>query len=210
PACDLASCWRSGCRTLTSRGQRSGSSGRLSRPKTDSGSRSPRPNTASVLCPFRPMWSRSCATTGALLETRLIMRLGKPDADTLLFAEPDGEPTPPRRLTTRWRDACTSLELPRVSFHALRHTHASLLIAKGHDVVRVSRRMGHAKPTVTLNIYGHLFRHCCGHGHRGSVDVGSPRWKKRVIGALRCRSGANSRFVHGFASGVPIAKTLIS
>src|SRR5262249_55878269 len=92
-----------------------------------------------------------------LLETRLALGLGKADADTLLFAEPDGEPTPPRRLTTRWRDACTSLDLPRVSIHSLRHTHASLLIAKRHDIVQISRRMGHAKPTVTLNIYGHLF-----------------------------------------------------
>src|SRR5262249_19334046 len=74
-----------------------------------------------------------------------------------VFAEPDGSWTPPNRLTRRWRDACVSLGLPRVSFHALRHRHASLLIAKGHDVVRVSRRMGHAKPAVTLNIYGHLF-----------------------------------------------------
>jgi integrase len=48
--------------------------------------------------------------------------LGKPNADTLLFGEPDGSPTPPRRLTTRWREACVSLGLPRVSFHALPHT----------------------------------------------------------------------------------------
>jgi integrase len=93
----------------------------------------------------------------ALLETRMGLGIGKPDADTLLFGEPDGSPVPPNRLTRRWQDACISLDLPRVSFHALRHTHASLLIAKGHDVVRISRRMGHAKPTVTLNIYGHLF-----------------------------------------------------
>jgi integrase len=31
------------------------------------------------------------------------------------------------------------------------------LIASGLDVVAVSRRLGHASPTVTLNIYSHLF-----------------------------------------------------
>ena len=45
-----------------------------------------------------------------------------------------------------------------MSFHALRHTHASALIAAGVDVVAISRRLGHANPTVTLRIYAHLFK----------------------------------------------------
>jgi integrase len=93
-----------------------------------------------------------------LLEMRMAMGLGKPDGDMLLFGEPDGSPTPPNRLTRRWQDACVSLGLPRVSFHALRHTHASALIAAGKDVVMISRRLGHRNPTVTLNIYSHLFK----------------------------------------------------
>ena len=79
-----------------------------------------------------------------LLETRLALGLGKPDADTLLFAEPDGSPTPPNRLTRCWQDACVALNLPRVSFHALRHTMA--LISEGVDVVMISRRLGHKNP----------------------------------------------------------------
>jgi len=38
-----------------------------------------------------------------------------------------------------------------MSFHALRHTHASALIAAGLDVVAISRRLG-------LNTYGHLLK----------------------------------------------------
>jgi integrase len=45
-----------------------------------------------------------------------------------------------------------------LTFHALRHTHASHLIDAGIDVVRISRRLGHSSPTVTLKIYAHLFR----------------------------------------------------
>jgi len=93
-----------------------------------------------------------------MLEERLALGLGKPDVDTLLFAQPDGSPMRPNQLSWLWRSACKSLKLPRVSFHALRHTHASALIAAGLDVVAISRRLGHANPTVTLNIYGHLFK----------------------------------------------------
>jgi hypothetical protein len=50
-----------------------------------------------------------------------------------------------------------SLDLPRVSFHALRHTHASALIAAGLDVVLICRRLGYANAAVTLSVYGHLF-----------------------------------------------------
>jgi integrase len=41
-------------------------------------------------------------------------------------------------------------------FHALRHSHASALIASGLDVLTVSRRLGHATPVVTLTTYAHL------------------------------------------------------
>ena len=45
----------------------------------------------------------------------------------------------------------------RVTFHALRHGHASALIAAGLDIVNVSRRLGHGLPAVTLAVYSHLF-----------------------------------------------------
>ena len=48
--------------------------------------------------------------------------------------------------------------LPRVTLHALRHSHASALIAAGQDVLTISRRLGHGSPNVTLAVYGHVFR----------------------------------------------------
>jgi len=56
-----------------------------------------------------------------------------------------------------WQAAQGTFGLPRVTFHALRHTHASALIAAGLDVVKISRRLGHADPTLTLRSYAHLF-----------------------------------------------------
>jgi integrase len=48
-------------------------------------------------------------------------------------------------------------KLPAASFHALRHSHASALIAAGVDIVTVSRRLGHGSPAITLRVYAHAF-----------------------------------------------------
>lgn len=45
--------------------------------------------------------------------------------------------------------------LPKIRFHDLRHTFASLMIANGEDIVRVSRLLGHASPNITLGVYSH-------------------------------------------------------
>ena len=47
---------------------------------------------------------------------------------------------------------------PGLTFHALRHTYASLCVAAGIPPLQISRFMGHAKVTTTLNTYSHLFQ----------------------------------------------------
>lgn len=44
------------------------------------------------------------------------------------------------------------------TLHSLRHTHASVLISSGLDVLMISRRLGHGSPAITFTVYGHLFR----------------------------------------------------
>ena len=46
--------------------------------------------------------------------------------------------------------------LPKNRFYDLRHTSASLMLNHGVPLVVVSRRPGHAKPSITLDTYGHL------------------------------------------------------
>lgn len=41
-------------------------------------------------------------------------------------------------------------------FDDLKHTAASLMLNNGVPVIVVSRRLGHAKASITLDIYGHL------------------------------------------------------
>ena len=42
-----------------------------------------------------------------------------------------------------------------VTFHDLRHAHASLLVASGTDVAAIAARMGHSDPSITLSVYTH-------------------------------------------------------
>lgn len=44
----------------------------------------------------------------------------------------------------------------KIRFHDLRHTHASILIAEGVDIVKVAHRLGHTNPKITLETYSHL------------------------------------------------------
>lgn len=46
--------------------------------------------------------------------------------------------------------------LPKIQFHDLRHTVASLMLNNGIDVLVASQRLGHAHPNITLDVYGHL------------------------------------------------------
>jgi integrase len=91
------------------------------------------------------------------LELRVALGLGKLPEDALVFPRVDGTPQSPRSFSKAWTDIAANMGLP-VTFHALRHTHASHLIDAGIDVVTVSKRLGHSSPTVTLLIYAHLFR----------------------------------------------------
>jgi integrase len=47
--------------------------------------------------------------------------------------------------------------MPELTFHMLRHTHASQLIDAGVDIVTISKRLGHVKPDITLRVYAHRF-----------------------------------------------------
>jgi integrase len=93
----------------------------------------------------------------AQLEQRMALGLGKPPADALVFCRPDGSPIVPSWLSYTWRNTVASRKLPKVNFHALRHTHASALIDAGLNVEVVSRRLGHSSAAITLKIYSHLF-----------------------------------------------------
>jgi integrase len=90
-------------------------------------------------------------------EQRLAVGLGRALDDSLVFATWDGSTRSPNALTKEWTLAMKKAGL-KATFHSLRHTHASMLIASGLDVLQISRGLGHGSPSITLSVYGHLFK----------------------------------------------------
>jgi len=76
--------------------------------------------------------------------------------DGFVLAGSDCKPQSPDMISTAWGRAMDRIGMPEITLHSLRHTHASMLIAAGVDILTISRRLGHANPTTTLNTYGHL------------------------------------------------------
>lgn len=74
----------------------------------------------------------------------------------LVFVKEDGSPIHPERLT-RWFDArVTKANLPRVTFHGLRHSYVTMLLRGGQPLRAVSARVGHASANVTNAVYSHV------------------------------------------------------
>ena len=92
-----------------------------------------------------------------LLELRMKLGLGKLGPDDLLFPNLNGGPQRPSTVSSDWGELAQRIGMPEITFHGLRHSHVSQLIASGVDIVTISKRLGHAKPSITLAIYSHMF-----------------------------------------------------
>jgi integrase len=73
----------------------------------------------------------------------------------LIFTNAEGGPLDPRNLLRDFKRLLSSSGLPPIRFHDLRHTAASLMLNHNIPVLVVSRMLGHARPSITLDVYGH-------------------------------------------------------
>jgi integrase len=74
----------------------------------------------------------------------------------LIFTSRVGTPIHYYNLLDNFHDLLKCAGLPIIHFHSLRHTCASLLLNQGVPVIEVSRRLGHSRASITLDVYGHL------------------------------------------------------
>lgn len=68
-----------------------------------------------------------------------------------------GSPYTRNRATFQWRQLRARVGMEAFTLHDLRHFFASGLIRAGLDVVTVQHELGHALPSITLDVYAHLW-----------------------------------------------------
>jgi integrase len=74
----------------------------------------------------------------------------------LVFCRDNGQAIHPDTPSTWFPAFCIDCGLPRLTFHCLRHTHASHLLAEGEDISYVSKRLAHSDITITYKTYFHF------------------------------------------------------
>jgi integrase len=80
-----------------------------------------------------------------------------PPPNDLIVTTKEHRPIHQRNLTQAMYRAIVNSGVPKIRFHDLRHTHASLLLANGINPKVIQERLGHAKIDTTMNIYSHVF-----------------------------------------------------
>ena len=78
------------------------------------------------------------------------------DVDALVFCTKKGTPLCRRNVSNRQlAPICKALGLPRISWHSLRHSNATLLDSVGTPLGTVQALLGHSSPEITRDIYLH-------------------------------------------------------
>jgi len=74
----------------------------------------------------------------------------------LVFCQADGKPLHMRNVVQRdFREVTKRAGVPRITFHQLRHAHASYLARAGVDPKTIQTRLGHSTPHFSLRVYAH-------------------------------------------------------
>lgn len=79
------------------------------------------------------------------------------DINGFVIKDRNGLMATPRNISMEFTKKVSKYKnLKQISFHSLRHTHATLLIFNGENIKVVSDRLGHKDISVTLNTYTHV------------------------------------------------------
>ena len=76
--------------------------------------------------------------------------------DNLVFCAETESKQNPRNVLRALKRLISISGVTQIRFHDFRHIHTSVLIANRVDIVKVSKRLGHANTKITLEVYAHL------------------------------------------------------
>ena len=107
--------------------------------------------------PLKTESSRRTVTIPRSVAERIGEHLGRfPNDSGVVFTSVEGHLLRRSNFARNvMRRAAREIGRPRLTFHDLRHTHASLLLAAGEPITNVSARLGHRNAATTLRIYAH-------------------------------------------------------
>lgn len=119
-----------------------------SSPKTEKGKRT-------ILL---PTFTRDALTRQLEQQTRDRLVRSRYEDRGLVFAGDHGQPRDQRSVSRNLDAIFLAAGIPRISFHDLRHTFATLLLARGVDVRLAMDLLGHSQANVTQSTYQHVLR----------------------------------------------------
>lgn len=104
-------------------------------------------------------------------------------ASGLLFTSPIGTPLDPRNASRMFYDMLAEAGDPRVRFHDLRHTAATLLLVFGVHPRVVMETLGHSSIKLTLDTYSHVIPPCSRTPPRKLTRCSGPKAHPDPIGS---------------------------
>ena len=87
----------------------------------------------------------------------------------LVFCTGNGHVLNPRNVLRNFETIVERAGVPTIGLHDLQHTRATFLLLEGVPVTLVSKRLGHAKVSITLDTYSHILP---GFEHRAAESIG--------------------------------------
>ncbi|WP_432694321.1 tyrosine-type recombinase/integrase [Priestia aryabhattai] len=90
-----------------------------------------------------------------VLAEKLLLGQDYNDFDLVICTQ-SGKPMIPRNFRKEFYNLTEKIGLPKIRFHDLRHTHATILIQQNVNVKLISERLGHAEIGTTLDTYSHV------------------------------------------------------
>ncbi|PTJ49898.1 site-specific integrase [Staphylococcus simulans] len=94
--------------------------------------------------------------TKTLNKVRKFINKRPSDINGYVFTGKNGSIITNASVNKALHNACKKLGIKSITTHALRHTHASVLIHNGYSVQYISKRLGHSSTLVTQSVYLHL------------------------------------------------------
>ena len=77
---------------------------------------------------------------------------------TFLFLDSNHNHASNSAVNKALKKACQRAGIKKITFHSLRHTHCSILLFQGINIHYISKRLGHSKVSITMDIYSHMLQ----------------------------------------------------